>query len=371
MSFSFAELISYFGGFLGFLLAVVVFIYSKGKRSIRFSLASVLILSSLIVILGTLNYSGKIIRIPFLLRIDSPIHYLLGPAFYFYTLSSLRKDFRFRSIHLIHLLPFIINLIEFIPFYLVSDNEKLNYYIGFMEKGSIVIAHQYLLKTISVWGYLIAQLFLLFRYLDKSNRQKTYDKHLVAWFAIYLSGQFLGNTGLLIDHLTGLKLFEDPYRFAMSMVTFILYSIALALIFFPRLLYGNIFDNKLLREKYGYSNLTEAEKSRILNRWLAYVTEKSKPYLNPRLTLSEVAEILNTNSQRLSQVINEKTGMNFNDYINKLRVEEAKILLTGSDYNNLTIDAIAMKSGFNSKSPFYTSFKKFTGMTPRQFIKNS
>jgi YesN/AraC family two-component response regulator len=72
-------------------------------------------------------------------------------------------------------------------------------------------------------------------------------------------------------------------------------------------------------------------------------------------------------ANNLSQVINEKTGFNFNDYINTFRVEEAKNILTSPEYQKLTIEAIAEKAGFNSKSPFYTAFKKHAGMTPKEF----
>lgn len=60
--------------------------------------------------------------------------------------------------------------------------------------------------------------------------------------------------------------------------------------------------------------------------------------------------------------------MNLNDYINYLRVEEAKQLLVSDTYLKMTIDAIALKSGFNSKSPFYHSFKKYAGMSLKQYL---
>jgi AraC-like DNA-binding protein len=69
------------------------------------------------------------------------------------------------------------------------------------------------------------------------------------------------------------------------------------------------------------------------------------------------------------QVINEKTKFNFNDYINTYRIEVAKELLISPENNKLTIDTIAEKAGFNSKSPFYIAFKKHSGMTPKSFIQ--
>jgi len=86
------------------------------------------------------------------------------------------------------------------------------------------------------------------------------------------------------------------------------------------------------------------------------------------MSLQEVSLVLDINPNRLSQAINEKTGLNFKDYINSFRVEESKLLLSSPEFQKLTIEAIAEKAGFYSKSPFYSAFKKHTGMTPKEFV---
>lgn len=95
----------------------------------------------------------------------------------------------------------------------------------------------------------------------------------------------------------------------------------------------------------------------------------SKIYLNPDLNLSMVATEFNISSGYLSQLFNSNGEVNFNEYINSLRVEEAKILLHKKEYNNYTILAIGLESGFNSKSSFYTAFNKFTEKTPNEYKK--
>jgi AraC-like DNA-binding protein len=95
---------------------------------------------------------------------------------------------------------------------------------------------------------------------------------------------------------------------------------------------------------------------------------EEKPFINPKISLLEIASYLKTSPQQVSQVINEKTHLNFNDFVNTYRIEEAKKILLSPSFSKLTIDAIAQKSGFNSKSAFYTAFKKGTNMTPKEFI---
>ncbi|RKN79574.1 helix-turn-helix domain-containing protein [Ulvibacterium marinum] len=90
-------------------------------------------------------------------------------------------------------------------------------------------------------------------------------------------------------------------------------------------------------------------------------------YLDPYLSLESLSREMNTSTSSLSKLINTYSEGNFSDYINKFRVEEAKKLLSHPDYDAYTIVAIGLECGFNSKSTFYTAFKKFTGKTPTQF----
>ncbi len=83
----------------------------------------------------------------------------------------------------------------------------------------------------------------------------------------------------------------------------------------------------------------------------------------------EVAKLLKVTPQQLSQVVNEKTNLNFTNYINTYRIEMAKVTLMSLDLNKHTIDTVAEKSGFNSKSPFYLAFRKNVGMTPKDWKK--
>jgi AraC-like DNA-binding protein len=93
-------------------------------------------------------------------------------------------------------------------------------------------------------------------------------------------------------------------------------------------------------------------------------------YKSPELTLSILAKKLNTNPSFLSKVINNGFGINFNDFINRYRVQEVKALLSNPDNANITIMSLAYDAGFNSKATFNRAFKKFTGKNPRDFSVN-
>jgi AraC-like DNA-binding protein len=100
---------------------------------------------------------------------------------------------------------------------------------------------------------------------------------------------------------------------------------------------------------------------------LAYF-EKEKAYLNPELTLSELASKLDTNTSVLSAVINTGFGKNFNDFVNEYRVEEFKRKAAAPDSKHLTLLAIAFDCGFNSKATFNRAFKKVTDVSPKAFL---
>jgi AraC-like DNA-binding protein len=72
----------------------------------------------------------------------------------------------------------------------------------------------------------------------------------------------------------------------------------------------------------------------------------------------------------LSRVINESFNLNFCDFVNKYRIEESKIFLKEIPKTKMTVLEIAYKVGFNTKSAFYEAFKKRTGLTPKEFVKN-
>jgi len=368
MSYTVSEVICYFGGLMGILLFIVTLSTSQKSKTVKYSLASFLIVWSIVVILGTLIFSGKVVFLIHLFRLDSPLHYLMGPTVYFFTLSTLKPEFKFKKIHLLNLLPFLINLIEFLPYYFNSAAFKLNNYENLIANGTVIMPIHYLLKTLSVFTYFVAQLFLFKKYQINKLQQKKSNQYQVSWFILYFGCQFILTTASIIDHFSGLHLFIDPYQFIIKMTAFFLYCIMIGLLFFPNLLYGNLKVEKETKEKYSHSKLSNDDKIDILNNLNTYMKGENKPFLNEKIAMTEIAKMLKVSTQQISQVINEKTNLNFNDYVNTFRIEEAKRMLLSNTYSKLTIDAISQKSGFHSKSAFYVAFKKHTGNTPKEFV---
>lgn len=370
MTFIYSELISYFVGILGLIMTIVYFTFLKGKTVIKVFFSSYLLMASLTIILGALTYSGKILMFPHLFRAINPIHYLFPPVALFYIWSSLKPDFKFKKIYLLNFLPFLINFIEFLPFYFSPASEKVELINQLLGAGSVFMPRHYLLKDINVAVYLLIQVYIFFLYKPRKNDRTKYMDSLVKWFWFYLSGQVLIFIGMTTEIVWKTPSTIEPYHFAMNMITIFVFMTSIAFLFFPRLLYGNIDEHEVKKEKYCNSSLSESDKNDILAALNMFLKSQEKPYLNPKLSLNEVGSKLSVLPKQLSQVVNERTGHNFNHYINSFRVEESKVILSSSQFSKLTIDAISEKAGFKSKSNFYQVFKAHTGITPKQFVDN-
>ncbi len=121
-----------------------------------------------------------------------------------------------------------------------------------------------------------------------------------------------------------------------------------------------------LENKYRYSALGDERIAEYAAR-LDHAMEKDKPYLDPDLTLAKLAAAMEMPAKHLSQVINEHFSLNFNDFVNRYRIEEAKRLLLDPAAREFKLLRIAFESGFNSKSVFNAAFRKHAGASPSDF----
>ncbi|RZK61082.1 MAG: AraC family transcriptional regulator [Hymenobacter sp.] len=94
-----------------------------------------------------------------------------------------------------------------------------------------------------------------------------------------------------------------------------------------------------------------------------------RPWLEPELTLTELASRLRTHPALLSKVINAGCGQNFNDFVNTYRVQQARRKLADPRLAHYSLVGVALESGFNSKSTFNRVFKKLLGQAPSEVMR--
>jgi AraC-like DNA-binding protein len=115
---------------------------------------------------------------------------------------------------------------------------------------------------------------------------------------------------------------------------------------------------------------SKSEKSEDLKRIVAYL-ETEKPYVNVSFSLHDISQALNIPHVRVTTCFNKELNTSFPSYRNKLRVAHAIALLREGAHLTTSIEGIAERSGFKSKSIFYAAFKEEYGVTPTDWMKKN
>ena len=109
------------------------------------------------------------------------------------------------------------------------------------------------------------------------------------------------------------------------------------------------------------------EKRKVIIGDLNRLMQKEELFTDAKLNMEAVAKRLKVHTKYLSQSINEEYNYNFYNYLNLLRVEKAKTYLVAEPHAHFSIEGIANLVGFQSRSSFYTAFKRITGLTPLEY----
>ncbi|NMM47812.1 helix-turn-helix domain-containing protein [Marinigracilibium pacificum] len=341
--------------FLMWILSAFLFTVKSSKKISNRLFASFLIVTSFD--LTGLFFPYDFSETPNLVIFKSASSLLQMPLIYLYFLSACYSDFKLRLKHLIHAALFLIFLIAF---KLTSISDQI------YSLFKIIIEIQWFV-------YIIAIFLLLKRY--KTIFKENYSN------PIHLNYKWLFQIAIVfcISHFfVILKWIMSEYNYdrindinlviSISALTIITFFVLKALLN-PQLFSGvQSFQEPLKKPNKGIikDDVDEKEIDRIKS-----FMESERPYLDFELTLSKLAHQFNTTEKDLSILINHQIGKHFFDFINDYRVKEAKSILEDSQKKKVTILEIVYESGFNSKSSFYSAFKKVTGKTPTEYRKEA
>ena len=120
-------------------------------------------------------------------------------------------------------------------------------------------------------------------------------------------------------------------------------------------------------QQFAGRNVEQARKVDCeLYKYVLYYLEVRQVFLDPKLSLKKLSEMIETNQTYLSNVVNRYFGCHLKDLVNTYRVEYAKELLRSG---KCPLEELPQRCGFLSRSTFYTSFKKVTGVSPKRYMK--
>lgn len=316
-----------------------------------------------------LDYSKTSYEYPHLLGVGLTFPLLHGILLFFYvaTLTG-QKKISVRSAAP-HFMPFLLLTLLAVPFYALSGNEKLAVYqnkgMGY-EWYSIV---QILLILISGLGYVAWSLLLIRKSrVRMENVFSNTDQKNLQWLQ-YLS------IGMAVVWLLVL-FFDDQVIFlGVAVLVFLIgiFGINQLEIFGanPEIL---LAESAPQTEQTGNATARyiksglKPEDADLLYRRLDVLMKNEAHYKNNDLSLTELATLLDVHPNYLSQVVNEKTGKNFYNYINTLRAEEFVRLVCLPEKRYFTLLALANECGFNSKSTFNKYVKSVSGKIPSEHL---
>ena len=375
------------GAAQGIFLAVALFNARGGDRRAHRLLASLTLLFAIDLGEEFLYQAGFFDSLPHLLHLLAPIDLLYGPLIYLYVAQLTRqskqamiiRDYR-------HYLPALAGILLLLPFYLMTGADKLDFTESLRRGGAMENAAQlvqggfitFMLATIVQLGlYLLVSIRLLIAHAARiRNEFSDIDRINLVWlrnllvglvciYLLYLGDQFFPD-------LLGINVLGDAITVIAVVLIYTMGYLGLRqpAIFTPAVAPAPATEIiGAVESKYRRSGL-DKETGRIFLDELTRHMEADKPYLEGNLVLPQLARQLGISPNYLSQVINEQLNLNFYDFVNGYRVEEAKRLMREAGQKNVNILNIALDSGFNSKSAFYTAFKKAASMTPTQYRKS-
>ncbi|MCQ9634221.1 AraC family transcriptional regulator [Chryseobacterium sp. WG23] len=306
------------------------------------------------------------------------INYLVPASFYLYVLSVCFSNFRLKPKHLWHTIPFItFNLYMAYGIYFEGRASKVSFINALSESPIMQFFH--ILFEVLFQVYFIAS-FLVIRksktiYLENYTNPDIsilnalykitilyYVLHfivLIRWLVTFIFG--MGDIRAWIVTLDG---------FAFLFCTCWYLFVALNK---PEFFRGVNSDLKPIKEvipKQKTNPLTVEEKNKEIQFLKDFMVEK-EPYLDSSLTIQDLSEQVKIPVKDLSTLINLYMDKHFFDFVNEYRIEKAMQILKDPSQKELTVLEILYQVGFNSKSSFNTSFKKYTGKTPTDFRKQT
>jgi AraC-like DNA-binding protein len=368
MNLNVLQLITLFSSFLLFLLGSIFLFYPHGKK-LNNSLLGAFMFSNA-VLLGNffcaLTIHNYWLHFPLINDIGHHSYLLLAPLLYLYIIALCSSDYRFSLKSILHFLPYIIVvclafLIDIFAKELELFIPKTGYYFDLIYKT--------ILYT-QIAAYIIASFLVLGKY--RSQLKELYSsliKFDLLWIKLILYSLILmWFTDVLIFFEYTLHLFNSYVSQYLIYQTISINLILCICLIYKGMRQTPILSGVLAVPKYG-QNLEELTNYQAYRKQLDFIMEKEKPYLSPELNLEELAKRLNITPKQLSQTIHVCFNQNFNNYINWHRVEEAKRLMETDKMNKKILYEILFEAGFNSKSVFNESFKKFTEFTPKEFRK--
>lgn len=302
---------------------------------------------------------------------------LAMPLFYLYVLSVCYSDFRLKWKHLVHLLPILLVNLVFIPRLYLASNSDMKLLSGDLEHMPEIYLIQILIEFQYVF-YIVSAFLILKKYREiylenYTNPSTSTYKYLFQMTTVFLIAHGLVALKNLLRYSDYRQMFLWLNVVVGSVALFITCWLVMKALNHPELFRG--INSRLqltkdilpeVEEKTASKNVQDDAISSQISILKQYMAQK-EPFLDPSLTIQELANQIDIPVRDLSVLINHHIDQHFFDFVNEYRIQKAMGILKDQSRSQLTVLEILYEVGFNSKSSFNTSFKKHTNLTPTAY----
>ena len=379
-----------------FCALVTVYILILKREAIKsfadYLLAIYVIFLSWNVVIYLLLHFGWILDVPYLYKTAAPLAFIGPPIAYLYTRAVLYNETKIQIKDLVHYLLFGLVFINYLPFYLISVDEKReiiklvlkNLDLSYTYQAGIV--PEYFvngLRFIQLVIYSILQWSLIIKYKkhNKIYQIEKQIKEILNWLRIFswiCTTSVIAFFIIVLIYLSNISLFNN-WGF-INVIPLFFYTVGFFimssyLLIHPQIMNGLPFikyremEINMLTEEVSSVPFFEEDFTIQIGLINSYFDE-SKPYLNQNLTLNQVAVAIGLPVRDLSYIINNYYNYRFTDFVNSYRIKYIINKFNESYLENFTIESVAFEAGFISRSGFYKSFKKLYKMTPSEYFES-
>jgi AraC-like DNA-binding protein len=381
-------------GILCGLLSIYVLLFKKNAlRSYSdYLLSGFILFQCWAAFVYVLIFTGAILEVPHFFKSAAPFNFLIPPLGFLYVRSVLFNERKWTEIDLLHLLPFALFLVSYSPFFLSPTDVKLQFIEQALLDENAAVDQPLGLLSESFFHfcrlaqailYLLAQWWLIAKF-HKENKDQAMESQIhrvVLWLKVFTGA----NTVILLSFLVLAALyFQGQDIFDNGLVNLLPHSLLGAsffltcayLLIYPQVLIGLPFMRQGGTSIHASSKSASKSTFSVENytqeiALLEVYFESTKAYLQPSLSVSEVAVAIGIPARELSYLINSHHKKRFNDYLNEMRIHHFLGQVAGTTLDTFTVEAIALEAGFSSKSAFYRSFNRFYGCTPLEYLRDS
>ncbi|WP_442589175.1 helix-turn-helix domain-containing protein [Pedobacter sp. AW31-3R] len=399
-------------GFCFFLFGLVLLFKPSAFVFRRRVLGAIFIILAWYVCIALLMLSGTVMKYAYMFRAGVPFFYFIPPLIYIYVRSIYKEQKQFQKYDWLHFIPAVLSFIDIFPYLFLTDiavkradliicnaNPSMVLVLG---RGFIAPIFHYVFRGLMGMVYIMFTWKVIFKGKKNMRTEDKDAKIFTSMFTFLYVGNVLNLKALVINK--SWAAFYDLHSFYNLSIFLMLIGLMVMCMFIftsPTILYEAIaaitrpatapqlkyHSTKLAEGKPEAPNEASMEEPTLPKSRNEQKQDLSPDFLAefiPRLedlmkhsavfkqqgiTINEVALKLNVTPHVLSAVLNNHYNQRFTDFINQYRISYV-IELIKSDHTSrqYTIEGLAKTAGFSSRTPFYTAFKKITGMTPSEYL---